>query len=227
MFNFDEFKENMGIFYYIFDNNPEFTKAKKRYVENEYVKSFSDSVFNDSLMEIKMNMGFDKTDNEFSVNVEALDYNINIEYKINPQSLSIKRNVKLLEGEFADSEVFEKCYEAYKNLDKMVTIFIESNFTDDEKVINDFVKKIVKYFYSDNINFNDISYMDKENNLTITSDTVTLVINSFKELLKGSNLSYSVPSNNPIGNSELEFINKSVRCIEKLLKLYGIKKKEI
>mgnify|MGYP000848647724 CR=1 FL=1 len=220
MFNFDEFKENMGIFYCIFDDNSEFKKAKKRYVENEYVKTFSDSVFYESLMEIKMNMGFDKTDNEFSVNVYALDYNINIEYRINPESLTIKRNLKLLEGEFADSEVFEKCYEAYKSLDTMVTIFIESNFIDDEKVINDFVKKIVKHFHSDNIKFNDISYMDKENNLTITSDTVTLVINSFKELLKGSNLSYSVPSNNPIGNDELEFINKSVRCIEKLFISY-------
>lgn len=220
MFNFYEFKENMGIFYYIFDDNSEFIKAKKNYVENEYVKTFSDSLFDESLMEIKMNMGFDKTDNEFSVNVYALDYNINIEYRINPESLIIKRNVKLLEGEFADSEVFEKCYEAYKNLDTMVTIFIESNFIDDEKVINDFVKKIVKHFHSDDINFNDISYMDKENNLTITSDTVTLVINSFKELLKGSNLSYSVPSNNPIGNDELEFINKSVRCIKKLFISY-------
>ena len=219
MFNFDEFKENMGIFYYIFDNNPEFTKAKKRYVENEYVKSFSDSVFNDSLMEIKMNMGFDKTDNEFSVNVEALDYNINIEYKINPQSLSIKRNVKLLEGEFADSEVFEKCYEAYKNLDKMVTIFIESNFTDDEKVINNFVKKIVKHFHSDNINFTDISYMDEKDSLVIKSDTVTVTINNFSHLFKGSYLSYSVDSDNPIGNAELEFINKSVRCIKKMFTL--------
>lgn len=219
MFNFDEFKENMGIFYYIFDNNPEFTKAKKRYVENEYVKSFSDSVFNESLMEIKMNMGFDKTDNEFSVNVEALDYNINIEYKINPQSLSIKRNVKLLEGEFADSEVFEKCYEAYKNLDKMVTIFIESNFTDDEKVINNFVKKIVKHFHSDNINFTDISYMDEKDSLVIKSDTVTVTINNFSHLFKGSYLSYSVDSDNPIGNAELEFINKSVRCIKKMFTL--------
>jgi hypothetical protein len=219
MFNFDEFKENMGIFYYIFDNNPEFTKAKKRYVENEYVKSFSDSVFDESLMEIKMNMGFDKTDNEFSVNVEALDYNINIEYKINPQSLSIKRNVKLLEGEFADSEVFEKCYEAYKNLDKMVTIFIESNFTDDEKVINNFVKKIVKHFHSDNINFTDISYMDEKDSLVIKSDTVTVTINNFSHLFKGSYLSYSVDSDNPIGNAELEFINKSVRCIKKMFTL--------
>lgn len=220
MFNFDEFKENMGIFYYIFDDNSEFIKAKKNYVENEYVKTFSDSLFDKSLMEIKMNMGFDKTDNEFSVNVYALDYNINIEYRINPESLIIKRNVKLLEGEFADSEVFEKCYEAYKHLDTMVTIFIESNFIDDEKVINDFVKKIVKHFHSDDINFTDISYMDKEDNLTIKSDTVTLVINNFSNLLKGSNLSYSVPSNNPIGNDELEFINKSVRCIEKLFISY-------
>lgn len=221
MFNFDEFKENMGIFYYIFDDNLDFVKAKKRYVKNEYVKTFSDSLFDEALMKIKMNMGFDKTDNEFSVNVYALDYNINIEYRINPESLIIKRNVKLLEGEFADSEVFEKCYEAYKNLDTMVTIFIESNFIDDEEVINDFVKKIVKHFYSDNIEFTDISYMDKEDNLTIKSDTVTLVINDFSKLLKGSNLSYNVPSNNPIGNDELEFINKSVRCIEKLLKVYG------
>lgn len=221
MFNFDEFKENMGIFYYIFDDNPEFTKAKKKYIENEYVKSFSDSVFDESLMEIKMNMGFDKTDNEFCVNVYALDYNINIDYRINSESLGIKRNLKLLEGEFADSEVFDKCYEAYKNLDKMVTIFIESHFTDDEEVINDFVKKIVKHFYSDNIEFTDISYIDKEDNFTIKSDTVTLVINDFSKLLKGSNLSYNVPSNNPIGNAELEFINKSVRCIEKLLKVYG------
>ena len=220
MFNFDEFKENMGIFYYIFDDNSEFIKAKKNYVENEYVKTFSDSLFDKSLMEIKMNMGFDKTDNEFSVNVYALDYNINIEYRINPESLIIKRNVKLLEGEFADSEVFEKCYEAYKHLDTMVTIFIESNFIDDEKVINDFVKKIVKHFHSDDINFTDISYMDKEDNLTIKSDTVTLVINNFSNLLKGSNLSYSVPSNNPIGNDELEFINKSVRCIEILFISY-------
>lgn len=219
MFNFDEFKETMGIFYYIFDDNPEFTKAKKRYVENEYVKSFSDSVFDESLMGIKMNMVFDKSNNEFCVDVEALDYNVKVEYKINPQSLSIKRNVKLLEGEFADSEVFEKCYEAYKNLDKMVTIFIESNFTDDEKVINNFVKKIIKNFHSDNINFTDISYMDKENNLIIKSDTVTLVINNFSQLFKGSYLSYSIASNNPIGNAELEFINKSVRCIKKLFTL--------
>ena len=221
MFNFDDFKENMGIFYYIFDDNSEFIKAKKNYVENEYVKTFSDSLFDESLMEIKMNMGFDKTDNEFSVNVYALDYNINIEYRINPYSLTIKKILKLLEGEFADSEVFEKCYEAYKSLDTMVTIFIESNFIDDEEVINDFVKKIVKHFYSDNIDFTDISYMDKEDNFTIKSDTVTLVINDFSKLLKGSNLSYNVPSNNPIGNAELEFINKSVRCIEKLLKVYG------
>lgn len=220
MFNFDEFKENMGIFYYIFDDNLDFVKAKKRYVKNEYVKTFSDSLFDEALMEIKMNMGFDKTDNEFSVNVYALDYNINMEYRINPETLAIKRNLKLLEGEFADSELFDKCYEAYKNLDTMVTIFIESNFIDDEKVINDFVKKIVKHFYSDNINFTDISYMDKEDNLTIKSDTVTLVINNFSNLLKGSNLSYSVPSNNPIGNDELEFINKSVRCIEKLFISY-------
>jgi hypothetical protein len=219
MFNFDEFKENMGIFYYIFDDNPEFTKAKKNYVENEYVKTFSDSVFDESLMEIKMNMGFDKSNYEFCVDVEALDYNIKVEYKINPQSLSIKRNVKLLEGEFADSEVFEKCYEAYKNLDKMVTIFIESNFTDDGKVINNFVKKIIKNFHSDNIDFTDISYMDKENNLIIKSDTVTLVINNFSQLFKGSYLSYSIASNNPIGNAELEFINKSVRCIKKLFTL--------
>lgn len=219
MFNFDEFKENMGIFYYIFDDNSEFIKAKKNYVENEYVKTFSDSVFNESLMEIKMNMGFDKSNYEFCVDVEALDYNIKVEYKINPQSLSIKRNVKLLEGEFADSEVFEKCYEAYKNLDKMVTIFIESNFTDDEKVINNFVKKIVKHFHSNNIDFTDISYMDKENNLIIKSDTVTLVINNFSQLFKGSYLSYSIASNNPIGNAELEFINKSVRCIKKLFTL--------
>lgn len=219
MFNFDEFKENIGIFYYIFDDNPEFTKAKKNYVENEYVKTFSDSLFDESLMEIKMNMGFDKTDNEFSVNVYALDYNINIEYRINPYSLTIKRNLKLLEGEFADSEAFEKCYEAYKNLDKMVTIFIESNFMDDEKVINNFVKKIVKHFHSDNINFNDISYMDKENNLIVKSDTVTLVINNFSQLFKGLYLSYSVASDNLIGNAELEFINKSVRCIKKLFTL--------
>lgn len=219
MFNFDEFKENMGIFYYIFDDNPEFTKAKKNYVENEYVKTFSDSVFDESLMEIKMNMGFDKSNYEFCVDVEALDYNIKVEYKINPQSLSIKRNVKLLEGGFADSEVFEKCYEAYKNLDKMVTIFIESNFTDDGKVINNFVKKIIKNFHSDNIDFTDISYMDKENNLIIKSDTVTLVINNFSQLFKGSYLSYSIASNNPIGNAELEFINKSVRCIKKLFTL--------
>jgi hypothetical protein len=221
MFNFNEFKENMGIFYYIFDDNLDFVKAKKRYVKNEYVKTFSDSLFDEALMEIKMNMGFDKSDKEFCVNVEALDYNIKVEYRINPESLTIKRDLKLLEGEFADSEVFDKCYEAYKNLDKMVTIFIESNFIDDEEVINDFVKKIVKHFYSDNIEFTDISYMDKEDNLTIKSDTVTLVINDFSKLLKGSNLSYNVPSNNPIGNDELEFINKSVRCIEKLLKLYG------
>lgn len=221
MFNFDEFKENMGIFYYIFDDNLDFVKAKKRYVKNEYVKIFSDSIFNEALMEIKMNMGFDKSDKEFYVNVEALDYNIKVEYRINPESLTIKRDLKLLEGEFADSEVFDKCYEAYKNLDKMVTIFIESNFIDDEEVINDFVQKIVKHFFSDNIEFTDISYMDKEDNLTIKSDTVTLVINDFSKLLKGSNLSYNVPSNNPIGNDELEFINKSVRCIEKLLKVYG------
>ena len=219
MFNFDEFKENMGIFYYIFDDNPEFTEAKKRYVENEYVKTFSDSVFDESLMEIKMNMGFDKTDNEFSVNVYALDYNINIEYRINPESLTIKRNLKLLEGEFADSDVFGKCYEAYKSLDTMVTIFIESNFIDDEKVINDFVKKIIKNFHSDNIDFSDVSYMDKENNLIIKSDTVTLVINNFIQLFKGSYLSYSIASDNPIGNAELEFINKSVRCIKKLFTL--------
>ena len=219
MFDFDKFKENMSIFYYMFDYNKEFVEAKRNYLENEYVKTFSDSIFDEALSEIKMNMGFDKSCNEFYLNVTALDYNINIEYRINPQCLSFIRKVKLLEGEFANSETFSKCYEAYKSLDKMVTIFIESNFTKDIEVISSCVNKIIKHLHSENIDFKDVSYMDKKDTLIIKSDTVTIAINDFSQLFKGSHLSYSIVSDNPIGNVELEFINKSVRCVKKMFTL--------
>ncbi len=47
MFNIDFFKKNIDSFYYIFEDNEAFVKAKNEYTENIFIKDFFNKHFPD------------------------------------------------------------------------------------------------------------------------------------------------------------------------------------
>lgn len=220
MFDVTNFQEQLNIFYYMFDSDIDFQKAKKEYINNKFVKSFYDSSYDyETLEDIEITYYSSKS-NIFEINVSALDGNIRIEYLVNLTTDEITSNIRLFTGDYADSDKFTKCYNAYENLDSMIIIFIESNIKNEDGVVNTLIEKLNKNLVSDNIKFDNISYNDINDILFVKTENFEIEVLNFKDFIKGENLYYNVKSNNKsnnkINNQTVNLINSIIKQIENL-----------
>lgn len=228
MLDIINFQKNLNTFQYMFDSNNDFQKVKNNFIENEFVKSFSDDIYvYDALDDIKTTYYSNK--DIFKINVSAIGEKIRIEYLINLTTDKIQSNVSFFKGEYTDSDKFTKCYEAYKNLDSMIIIFIESNIKTRDEVVNTFIEKIKTNLLSDNIKFKSFSYNVPGDALFINIKDFQkeprnfidfqIQVSNFTDFIKGEKLCYHVCYNNAIysfNNQMVDFINSIVKNIEKL-----------
>lgn len=216
MFDITNFQEQLNIFYYMFDSDIDFQKAKKEYINNKFVKSFYDSSYDyEALGDIEITYYSSKS-NIFEINVSALDGNIRIEYLVNLTTDEITSNIRLFTGDYADSDKFTKCYNAYENLDSMIIIFIQSNIKNEDEVVNTLIEKLNKNLVSDNIKFDNISYNDINNILFVKTENFEIEVLNFTDFIKGENLYYNINSNNKVDNQTINLINSIVKQIENL-----------
>ena len=213
MFDIINFQSELNIFRYMFDSDIDFQKSKNDFIKNEFVKSFSDSYLHDALDDIKITYYSNK--NIFEINVAALDKNIKIEYLVNLTTDEIKSNVLLFKGEYVDSDEFLKCYNAYENLDSMITIFIQSNIKNVDSVVNTFIEKLSKNL-SNSIKFENISYNDLNDMLFIKTETFEIQVLNFTDFIKGENLYYDINSKNKVNNQTVNLVNSIVKQLENL-----------
>ena len=213
MFDIINFQSELNIFRYMFDSDIDFQKSKNDFIKNEFVKSFSDSYLHDALDDIKITYYSNK--NIFEINVAALDENIKIEYLVNLTTDEIKSNVRLFKGEYVDSDDFSKCYNAYENLDSMITIFIQSNIKNVDSVVNTFIEKLSKNL-SNSIKFENISYNDLNDMLFIKTETFEIQVLNFTDFIKGENLYYDINSKNKVNNQTVNLVNSIVKQLENL-----------
>lgn len=216
MFDITNFQEQLNIFYYMFDSDIDFQKAKKEYINNKFVKSFYDSSYDyEALEDIEITYYSSKS-NIFEINVSALDGNIRIEYLVNLTTDEITSNIRLFTGDYVDSDKFTKCYNAYENLDSMIIIFIQSNIKNEDGVVNTLIEKLNKNLVSDNIKFDNISYNDINDMLFVKTENFEIEVLNFKDFIRGENLYYNVNSNNKVDNQTINLINSIVKQIENL-----------
>lgn len=213
MFDIINFQSELNIFRYMFDSDIDFQKSKNDFIKNEFVKSFSDSYLHDALDDIKITYYSNK--NVFEINVSALDENIRIEYLVNLTTDTIESNVRLFKGEYADSDEFSKCYNAYENLDSMITIFIQSNIKNVDSVVNTFIEKLSKNL-SNSIKFENISYNDLNDMLFIKNENFEIEVLNFTDFIKGENLYYNINSDNKVNNQTVNLVNSIVKQLENL-----------
>lgn len=213
MFDIINFQSELNIFRYMFDSDIDFQKSKNDFIKNEFVKSFSDSYLHDALDDIKMT--YYSKNNVFEINVSALDENIKIEYLVNLTTDEIKSNVRLFKGEYVDSDEFSKCYNAYKNLDSMITIFIQSNIKNVDSVVNTFIEKLSKNL-SNSVKFENISYNDLNDMLFIKTENFEIEVLNFTDFIKGENLYYDINSKNKVNNQTVNLVNSIVKQLENL-----------
>lgn len=213
MFDIINFQSELNIFRYMFDSDIDFQKSKNDFIKNEFVKSFSDSYLHDALDDIKIT--YYSNTNIFEINVAALDKNIKIEYLVNLTTDEIKSNVLLFKGEYVDSDDFSKCYNAYENLDSMITIFIQSNIKNVDSVVNTFIEKLSKNL-SNSIKFENISYNDLNDMLFIKTETFEIQVLNFTDFIKGENLYYDINSKNKVNNQTVNLVNSIVKQLENL-----------
>lgn len=216
MFDIINFKNELKIFRYMFDSDNDFQKSKNDFIKNEFVKSFSDSYLHDALDDIKIT--YYSKNNVFEINVSALDENIKIEYLVNLTTDEIKSNVRLFKGEYVDSDEFSKCYNAYENLDSMITIFIQSNIKNVDSVVNTFIEKLNNdlLLLSNNIKFDNIYYNDLNDMLFIKTETFEIQVLNFTDFIKGENLYYDINSKNKVNNQTVNLVNSIVKQLENL-----------
>lgn len=213
MFDIINFQSELNIFHYMCDSDIDFQKAKQAFLKNKFVKSFSESYVHDALDDIKITSY--SNNNIFEINVEALDKNIRIEYLVNLSTDEIKSNIRLFKGEYADSDKFNECYNAYENLDSMITIFIQSNIKNKDLVVNTFIEKLSKNL-SNSIKFENISYNDLNDMLFIKTENFEIEVLNFTDFIKGENLYYNINSDNKVNNQTVNLVNSIVKQIENL-----------
>ena len=210
MLDIINFEKELNTFPYMFDSDNDFQKSKNDFVENEFIKSFSDGIYvYDALADIKVTYSSNK--DIFKINVSAVGEKIRIEYLLNLTTDEIQSNVSFFEGEYTDSDKFAKCYDAYKNLDSMIIIFIKSNIkTRDIKI------KSFSYNVPGDTLFINIKDFQKEPRNFINFQ---MQVSNFTDFIKGENLYYNINFNNAIysfNNKIANFINSIVENIEKL-----------
>lgn len=218
MFDIINFQKELSVFHCMFDSNNDFQKSKNDFNENEFVKNFSDAYGYDALNDIKITYCSNK--NIFEINVSVLEENIRIEYLINLTTDEIQSNVSLFKWEeYNASDRFTKCYNAYKNLDSMIMIFIESNIKTLDKVANTFIEKLETNLLSDNIKFEKLSYNDLSDALFINIKDFQIQVPDFSDFIKGENLCYDIYSKDAIysfNNQTVDLINSIVENIKKI-----------
>lgn len=218
MFDIINFQKELSVFHCMFDSNNDFQKSKNDFNENEFVKIFSDAHGYDALNDIKITYCSNK--NIFEINVSVLEENIRIEYLINLTTDEIQSNVSLFKWEeYNASDRFTKCYNAYKNLDSMIMIFIESNIKTRDKVANTFIEKLETNLLSDNIKFEKLSYNDLSDALFINIKDFQIQVPDFSDFIKGENLCYDIYSKDAIysfNNQTVDLINSIVENIKKI-----------
>lgn len=216
MFDIQNFKENIGIFYYLLKEDVDFQNAINEYIENDYVKSYFDSsAYKDEILGL-IDINFGKFNKNFEVEVSALDSNIRIDYVINLDTLDIAKTLRLFSGESADSSEFEKAYEAYKSLDTMISIFIKSNFIEQKEVVYKKLDEINNAFKKTGTTLDSMVYEDEKDILTIAGNGVVIEIKSFIEAIKDGELDYTV-SGKKLSSSDIKFINYIIETIISLL----------
>jgi|GEM_PF-2130024 hypothetical protein len=228
MLDIINFEKELNTFPYMFDSDNDFQKSKNDFVENEFIKSFSDGIYvYDALADIKVTYSSNK--DIFKINVSAVGEKIRIEYLLNLTTDEIQSNVSFFEGEYTDSDKFAKCYDAYKNLDSMIIIFIKSNIKTRDEVVNVFIEKLKANLLSDDIKIKSFSYNVPGDTLFINIKdfqkeprnfiNFQMQVSNFTDFIKGENLYYNINFNNAIysfNNKIANFINSIVKNIEKL-----------
>lgn len=220
MFNIDFFKKNIDSFYYMFEDNESFVKARNEYTENIFIKDFFNKHFpdrtdvKDILGEIKI---FYKVFQNRILNVKviAVDYGIAGEYHINTETSLMKKELSLFYGSMAEPCEFEGYWNAYRNLDTMFTIFIQSNIKNVDSVVNTFIEKLSKNL-SNSIKFENISYNDLNDMLFIKTETFEIQVLNFTDFIKGENLYYDINSKNKVNNQTVNLVNSIVKQLENL-----------
>lgn len=216
MFDIQNFKENIGIFYYLLKEDVDFQNAINEYIENDYVKSYFDSsAYKDEILGL-IDINFGKFNKNFEVEVSALDSNIRIDYVINLDTLDIAKTLRLFSGESADSSEFEKAYSAYKSLDTTISIFIKSNFIEQKEVVYKKLDEIKNAFEKTGTILDSMVYEDEKDMLIIAGKGIVIEINSFTESLKGVELDYTV-SGKKLSSSDIKFIINIIETINNLL----------
>lgn len=228
MLDIINFEKELNTFPYMFDSDNDFQKSKNDFVENEFIKSFSDGIYvYDALADIKVTYSSNK--DIFKINVSAVGEKIRIEYLLNLTTDEIQSNVSFFEGEYTDSDKFVKCYDAYKNLDSMIIIFIKSNIKTQDEVVNVFIEKLKANLLSDDIKIKSFSYNVPGDTLFINIKdfqkeprnfiNFQMQVSNFTDFIKGENLYYNINFNNAIysfNDKIVNFINSIVKNIEKL-----------
>lgn len=189
MFDIDFFKKNLESFYYMFDDNEAFVNARNEYTENIFIKDFFNKHFPDKT-DIKDILGEIKIfyklfqNRILNVKVIAVDYGIVGDYQINTETLFIKRELQLFYGSMAEPCEFEGYWNAYKNLDTMFTIFIESGFVKTDNTSEKILK--LKLCLDEDIKSENILYKSETDELILHFDNFEVKCPNFS----GAELTY-------------------------------------